>query len=107
MAIDSKWNRLQFGEYSISIDAMKQKYGADIFERYVQSYNIPQPKKKTKQISKTLTKNTKRGIKRVPINTVVFVKFQDGFVYCSGAIIPWQARARVALAQLRTCCVYF
>ena len=47
---------------------MKQKYGADIFERYVQSYNIPQPKKKTKQISKTLTKNTKRGIKRVPIN---------------------------------------
>ena len=35
VAIDSKWNRIQFGEYSISIDQMRKKYGPAGFERYV------------------------------------------------------------------------
>ena len=47
---------------------MKRKYGPQVWERYVQSYNIPQPIKKQKRIQKTKTKSTKSGTKTIPID---------------------------------------
>ena len=48
---------------------MTRTYGDNIFERYVQSYNIPQPVRKEKQIKKTKTKRKRNGAtKLIPIN---------------------------------------